>query len=169
MCLKELSYFRAIGSKTARRCATPQPVLTRYKLREIARGLFTAQDCMTWELDAPVPPLPSLEAFPGPKGRYSTILRIIATEHPTVRQLLGRLAAGGGHCTVVGTPEQIADQMEHWFVHEGADGFNLMPPVLPDGLEDFVEQVVPVLQRRGLFRTAYESATLRGHLGLERP
>ena len=58
-------------------------------------GLFTAQDCMSWELDAPVPPLPSLEAFTGPKGRYSTILRIIATEHPTVRQLLGRLAAGG--------------------------------------------------------------------------
>ena len=83
--------------------------------------------------------------------------------------MLGRLAAGGGHCTLVGTPEQIADQMEHWFVHEGADGFNLMPPLLPAGLEDFVEQVVPVLQRRGLFRTAYESATLRGHLGLERP
>jgi FMN-dependent oxidoreductase (nitrilotriacetate monooxygenase family) len=132
-------------------------------------GLFTAQDCMTWELDAPVPPLPSLEAFPGPKGRYSTILRIIATEHPTVRQLVGRLAAGGGHCTVVGTPEQIADHMEHWFVNAGADGFNLMPPLLPEGLEDFVEQVVPVLQRRGLFRTGYESATLRGHLGLDRP
>ena len=96
-------------------------------------GLFTAQDCMSWELDAPVPPLPSLEAFTGPKGRYSTILRIIATEHPTVRQLLGRLAAGGGHWTLVGTPEQIADEMEHWFVQEGADGFNLMPPMLPDG------------------------------------
>jgi len=59
--------------------------------------------------------------------------------------------------------------MEHWFVNEGADGFNLMPPLLPEGLEDFVEQVVPVLQRRGLFRTAYESTTLRGHLGLDRP
>ena len=69
----------------------------------------------------------------------------------------------------MGTPEQIADQMEHWFVNEGADGFNLMPPLLPDGLEDFVEQVVPVLQRRGLFRTEYESDTLRGHLGLDRP
>ncbi len=132
-------------------------------------GLYTAQDCMTWELDAPVPPLPSLDAFTGPKGRYSTILRIIATEHPTVRQLLGRLAAGGGHCTLVGTPEQIADQMEHWFFNEGADGFNLMPPLLPDGIEDFVEQVVPVLQRRGLFRTEYDSYTLRGHLGLDRP
>lgn len=132
-------------------------------------GLFTAQNCMTWELDAPVPPLPSLEAFTGPKGRYSTILRILETEHPTVRQLLGRLAAGGGHCTLLGTPEQIADHMEHWFFNEGADGFNLMPPLLPDGIEDFVEQVVPVLQHRGLFRTAYESDTLRGHLGLDRP
>ena len=54
-------------------------------------------------------------------------------------------------------------------VNEGADGLNLMPPLLPDGMEDFVEQVVPALQRRGLFRTAYESATLGGHLGLERP
>lgn len=132
-------------------------------------GLYIAQDCMNWELDAPVPPLPSLDAFTGPKGRYSTILRIIETEQPTVRQLLGRLAAGGGHCTVVGTPEQIADQMVHWFFNEGADGFNLMPPSLPDGLEDFVELVVPILQRRGLFRREYQSNTLRGHLGLDRP
>jgi FMN-dependent oxidoreductase (nitrilotriacetate monooxygenase family) len=141
------------------------PVAT--SLRQL--GLFTQQNCMTWELDAPVPPLPPLDAFSGPKGRYSTILRIIETEHPTVRQLLGRLAAGGGHCTLVGTPEEIADQMAHWFFNEGADGFNLMPPLLPDGLDDFVEQVVPVLQRRGLFRTEYDSNTLRGHLGLDRP
>ena len=58
--------------------------------------------------------------------------------------------------------------MAHWFVNEGADGFNLMPPLLPDGLEDLVEQVVPVLQRRGLFRTEYDSATLRG-IWLDRP
>jgi FMN-dependent oxidoreductase (nitrilotriacetate monooxygenase family) len=132
-------------------------------------GLYTGQDCMRWELDALVPPLPPLEAFSGPKGRYGTILRIIETERPTVRQLVGRLAAGGGHCTLVGTPAQIADQMEHWFRNEGADGFNLMPPLLPEGLEDFVTQVVPELQRRGLFRTDYASTTLRGHLGLERP
>lgn len=132
-------------------------------------GLFTEQDCMEWELDAPVPPLPPLEEFTGPKGRYSTILRIIETEQPTVRQLLGRLAAGGGHCTMVGTPEQIADQMEHWFLNEGADGFNLMPPSLPGGIEDFIELVVPELQRRGLFRTEYQTNTLRGHLGLAKP
>ncbi|MEI2414730.1 LLM class flavin-dependent oxidoreductase [Orrella sp. JC864] len=132
-------------------------------------GTFIGQDCMDWDLDAPVPSLPPLQAYTGPKGRYGTILRIIETERPTVRQLLGRLAAGGGHCTVVGTPEQIADHMEHWWRNEGADGFNLMPPSLPDGIEDFVEQVVPVLQRRGLFRRDYEGATLREHLGLARP
>ncbi|GAA3698253.1 LLM class flavin-dependent oxidoreductase [Oceanisphaera sediminis] len=130
---------------------------------------YVGQDCSGWELDAPVPALPSLDAFTGPKGRFATILRIIETEQPTVRQLLGRLAAGGGHCTMVGTPESIADRMELWFHHEGADGFNLMPPSLPAGIEDFVDQVVPELQRRGLFRTEYEGSTLRDHLGLTRP
>ncbi|MET3721281.1 MULTISPECIES: LLM class flavin-dependent oxidoreductase [unclassified Arthrobacter] len=132
-------------------------------------GTFVQQDCTGWELDAPVPSLPSAAEFTGPQGRYATILRIIETERPTVRQLLGRLAAGGGHCTMVGTPEQIADQMELWFRSGGADGFNLMPPLLPDSLDEFVDDVVPVLQRRGLFRTRYTASTLRGHLGLDRP
>ena len=95
---------------------------------------FVLQDCSDWSLDAPVPDLPPLQAFAGPKGRYATILRIIQTERPTLRQLLGRLAAGGGHCTMVGTPEQIADQMELWWRKRGADGFNLMPLSLPDGI-----------------------------------
>lgn len=136
-------------------------------LRQLKSFIF--QDCLEWDLDAPVPDLPALEDFTGPKGRYATILRIIETERPTVRQLLGRLAAGGGHCTVVGTPEQIADHMEHWLRNEGADGFNLMPPSLPSSIEDFVDHVIPVLQKRGLFRRDYEHATLRGHLGLARP
>lgn len=130
---------------------------------------FIGRDCSGWDLDAPVPPLPPLEEFTGPKGRYATILRIIETERPTLRELLGRLAAGGGHCMMVGTPEQVADEMERWVVHGGVDGFNLMPPALPAGLDDFVDQVVPVLRERGLFRKRYEHTTLRGHLGLERP
>lgn len=144
-------------------------------------GQFIGQDCMGWELDAPIPALPPLNEFTGPQGRYATILRIIATEQSTaestartnarltVRELLGRLAAGGGHATMVGTPEQIADEMTHWFEHGGADGFNLMPPTLPAGIDDFVDHVVPVLQRRGLFRREYAASTLRGHLGLPRP
>lgn len=140
---------------------------TENSLRQL--GMFIAQDCSDWELDAPVPTLPPLETFTGPKGRYSTILRIIETESPTLRQLLGRLAAGGGHCTMVGTPDVIADQMEYWFCNEGADGFNLMPPALPFSFTDFAEQVIPLLQQRGLFRTEYTGSTLREHLGLARP
>lgn len=136
-------------------------------LRQLS--LFINQDCLDWELDAPVPVLPPLEEFAGPKGRYSTILRIIEAEQPTLRQLLGRLAAGGGHCTMVGTPEAIADKMEHWFCNEGADGFNLMPPALPDSFDDFAEQVIPILQKRGIFRREYTGNTLREHLGLKRP
>lgn len=130
---------------------------------------FIGQDCSDWELDAPVPKLPSLDDFTGPKGRYATILRIIECEKPTLRQLLGRLAAGGGHCTMIGTPESIADEMQRWVERGGADGFNLMPPALPSSIEDFVDHVVPVLQKRGLFRKEYAADTLRGHLGLARP
>ncbi|GAA1346165.1 LLM class flavin-dependent oxidoreductase [Arthrobacter roseus] len=140
---------------------------TDNSLRQL--GQFVGRDCMDWELDAPVPALVPLDEFTGPKGRYATILRIIDAEQPTVRELLGRLAAGGGHCTMVGTPEQIADRITDWFQNDGADGFNLMPPSLPSGIEDFVDHVIPVLQKRGLFRQEYTASTLRGHLGLARP
>ncbi|MDI9929158.1 LLM class flavin-dependent oxidoreductase [Rhodococcus sp. IEGM 1354] len=124
---------------------------------------FAGQDCAAWELDAPVPPLPPAAEFSGPQGRYETILRIIEKDRPTVRELLGTLAAGGGHATMIGTPESIADEMESW-MGRGADGFNLMCPRYPDSLADFVEHVVPILQQRGLFRSEYTSSTLRGHL-----
>ncbi|MCX6489508.1 MAG: LLM class flavin-dependent oxidoreductase [Rhodococcus sp.] len=124
---------------------------------------FTGQDCAAWELDEPVPPLPPAAEFPGPQGRYETILRIVEKDGPTVRELLGTLAAGGGHATMIGTPESIADEMKSW-IGRGADGFNLMCPRYPDSLADFVEHVVPILQQRGLFRSEYTSSTLRGHL-----
>ncbi|MGE4368454.1 MAG: LLM class flavin-dependent oxidoreductase [Burkholderiaceae bacterium] len=136
-------------------------------LRQLS--LYVGQDCSGWSLDEPVPRLPPLDAFTGPKGRYATVLRIIEQERPTVRQLLGRLAAGGGHCTLVGTPGKIADEIERWWRNEGADGFNLMPPALPSGIADFIDYVIPVLQARGLFRKAYQGRTLRDHLGLVRP
>ncbi|WP_032402186.1 LLM class flavin-dependent oxidoreductase [Rhodococcoides fascians] len=124
---------------------------------------FTGQYCAAWELDEPVPPLPPAAEFTGPQGRYETILRIIEKDAPTVRELLGTLAAGGGHATMIGTPESIADEMESW-IGRGADGFNLMCPRYPDSLTDFVDQVVPILQQRSLFRADYTSSTLRGHL-----
>ena len=74
-----------------------------------------------------------------------------------------------GHFQFVGTPEQLADLLELWFNEYACDGFNIMPPILPTGLDDFVDLVVPVLQERGIFRKEYEGSTLRDHLGLERP
>ena len=70
---------------------------------------------------------------------------------------------------MIGTPEIIADQMEEWLCNDGCDGFNVMFPFLPEGLDDFVDRVVPELQRRGIFREAYEGNTLRENLGLPRP
>ncbi|MGO1770085.1 MAG: NtaA/DmoA family FMN-dependent monooxygenase [Microbacterium sp.] len=129
-------------------------------------AFFVGVDTSRWRMDGPVPPLRPLDEFSGPKGRYRTVLRIIERERPTVRELLGHLGAGGGHATFVGTPERIADRIEHWVDAGGADGFNLMPPTLPGGIELFVDQVIPVLQRRGRFRRRYRGRTLRSHLGL---
>ena len=129
-------------------------------------SFFVQQDCSNWNLDEKVPELPPVESFTGPVGRYETILAIIRDKDPTVRELLGYLNAGGGHLTLIGTPEEIVDTMETWLEAGVADGFNLMPPVLPDSLEDFVTMIVPELQRRGLYRTRYTSNTFRGHLQL---
>jgi alkanesulfonate monooxygenase len=87
----------------------------------------------------------------------------------TLREMFQRYAGARGHRTVVGTAEQIVDHMEEWFLGYGVDGFLIQPAWLPGGLDDFVAMVVPELQRRGLFRTAYEGTTLRDHLGLARP
>jgi hypothetical protein len=86
-----------------------------------------------------------------------------------VRQLYEYLAGARGHWVVVGTPQKIADDIQNWFESGAADGFNVMPPVLPESLDTFIDLVIPELQRRGLFRTQYESSTLRGNLGLTRP
>ena len=86
----------------------------------------------------------------------------------TIRQLYQRIVLRG-HWIVRGTAETVADQLEHWFRNGGCDGYNVMPPYLPGGLDDFVDQVIPELQRRGLFRRAYEGKTLRENLGLRRP
>jgi alkanesulfonate monooxygenase len=87
----------------------------------------------------------------------------------TIRQFYLQYAGARGQRTVKGSPQRIADDMEEWFLKEGVDGFLIQPPYLPGGLNDFVDLVVPELQRRGLFRTEYEGRTLRDHLGLPRP
>jgi FMN-dependent oxidoreductase (nitrilotriacetate monooxygenase family) len=118
------------------------------------------------DLDGPLPPTPPTE---GMKSRQA-LIRSIADEHNfTIRQLYQWIASARGHFTIVGTPVQIVDTLQEWFENEGADGFNILPPWLPAGLDDFVELVIPELQRRGLFRTAYEGRTLRENLGLPYP
>ena len=93
----------------------------------------------------------------------------VREQKPTLRQLLAKLAGARGHFAFEGTPEQVADLMNEWITEGVADGFNLMPPVLPEMLDVFIAEVVPILQKRGLFRTQYEGETLRSHLGLARP
>jgi hypothetical protein len=86
-----------------------------------------------------------------------------------LRQLLGYLAGARGHYVMAGTPEQVADLMQDWLADGAADGFNIMPPLLPVQLDVFSAEVIPLLQRRGLFRTEYAGATLREHYGLPWP
>ena len=122
------------------------------------------------DLDAPLPEnIRPVSEFEGNKARYGLTVELARREHLTVRQLLLRLGRGRGHRSVVGTPEQVADTIEEWFLTEAADGFNVMPAVLPSGLEAFVDHVVPILQQRGLFRREYAGATLRDHYGLPVP
>lgn len=113
--------------------------------------------------------LPHEDSIEGAKSRYTLIVDLARREKLTVRQLIGRLGGGRGHRTFSGTPEQVADAIQLWFEKGAADGFNIMPAVLPSGLETFVDHVVPVLRARGLFRTEYTGSTLRDHYGLQRP
>jgi alkanesulfonate monooxygenase SsuD/methylene tetrahydromethanopterin reductase-like flavin-dependent oxidoreductase (luciferase family) len=126
-------------------------------------------DLSGYPVDGPLPELPELKDINGGKSRFLLLKDLAERENLTIRQLYQRIAGARGHREIHGTPEQIADQLEDWFVNEAADGFNIMPPYLPGGLEDFVDLVVPELQRRGLFRTEYTGRTLRDNLGLKRP
>lgn len=135
-----------------------------YSLRQLSQMLGV--DLTAHALDAPLPALPPIEQIQGNKSRYQLVKDLASSESLTVRQLIAKLGGGRGHRTFAGTAEQVADNLELWFAEGAADGFNIMPPYLPGGLEDFVEQVVPILQRRGLFRTDYTATTLRGHYGL---
>jgi FMN-dependent oxidoreductase (nitrilotriacetate monooxygenase family) len=121
------------------------------------------------DLDEPLPEVPFEDDIEGHKSRSTLISNLANGENLTVRQLLGKLGGGRGHRTFTGTPEQLADDLELWFTNGAADGFNIMPPAYPADLETFIDQVVPILRKRGLFRQRYEERTLRGHYGLERP
>ncbi|KYF77336.1 monooxygenase [Sorangium cellulosum] len=139
-----------------------------YAKRQLAQTLRVEPEDL--DLDAELPKdLPSEDQIEGAKSRYTLIVTLARRERLTVRQLIGRLGGGRGHRTFAGTPEQVADAIQHWWEQGAADGFNVMPPVLPSGLAAFVDHVVPILQKRGLFRTQYEGRTLRDRYGLPRP
>ena len=124
-------------------------------------------DLTDYPLDGPIPH--DLQEPNGTKSRFQLVSGIALKENLTLRQLSLRVATARGHWSIYGTPESIVDRLEDWFLHGAADGFNIMPPTLPGGLDDFVALVLPELRRRGLFRTEYEGRTLRDHLGLARP
>jgi alkanesulfonate monooxygenase SsuD/methylene tetrahydromethanopterin reductase-like flavin-dependent oxidoreductase (luciferase family) len=123
-------------------------------------------DLSGYPVDGPVPELPETN---GGKSRQNLLLGLARREKLTIRQLYLRIAGARGHWQVVGTPTHVADVLEERFQNYGADGFNVMSPIKPGGLTDFIELVVPELRRRGLFRSEYEGRTLRENLGLARP
>ncbi|WP_405183079.1 LLM class flavin-dependent oxidoreductase [Nocardia sp. NBC_01377] len=140
-----------------------------YALARLASQLGVEQDALA--LDSPLPwqLLADPDEAGGSQTFYKIALGLARRENLTVRQLLRRLGGGAGHRIVTGTPEQIADAIIDWVDKGIADGFNLMPDVLPGGFDDFVDGVVPILRRRGVFRTEYSGTTLRDHLGLRTP
>ena len=122
-------------------------------------------DVSRFDPDGPLPEIPLTNAGQTSRER---VIALAQRENLTIRQLAQRIGSYGG-LAFVGTPETIADDMEQWLTEEGSDGFNVMFPFLPEGLNDFVDKVVPELQRRGIFRHDYEGKTLRENLGLARP
>ncbi|WP_275092569.1 LLM class flavin-dependent oxidoreductase [Sinomonas gamaensis] len=139
-----------------------------YARIELAKTLRVTPDDLPLDRELPAD-LPDEDEIEGAKSRYTLIVELARRERLTVRELIGRLGGGRGHRTFAGTPEQVADALESWFLAGAADGFNIMPAALPSGLEEFVDHVVPLLQARGLFREEYTGSTLREHYGLARP
>ena len=143
-----------------------QPAYSIAQLKQITGVDFTGH---------PLEAVVSVDAFAdaGPArtvaSRFQLVVDIVKREKPTLRQLIDRLAGARGHYVVVGTPDEIADVIQRWFENGAADGFNVMPPWFRGGFDLFTSQVVPILRRRGLFRSEYTGRTLREHYGLPRP
>ena len=143
-------------------------VLPHISLGQLRRLLGV--DLAGQDLDAPFPRhLVNFDNRESQASRFKLIIDIVDREKPTLRQLIHRLAGARGHWVPVGNPVQIADLIEQWFRSGAADGFNLMPPAFPEGYEVFLDEVLPILRKRGLFREEYAGSTLREHYGLDRP
>lgn len=163
--------FPVIG-RTEEEADANKKFLEKIIPEEAGVALLSSQlsvDLSRYPVDGPLPDLPELEQVNGGKSRFKLVKDLAERENLTIRQLYQRIAGARGHREIKGTPEQIADQMQEWFENGAADGFNVMPPYLPGGLDDFVDLVIPELQKRGLFRKEYTGSTLRENLGLKRP
>jgi FMN-dependent oxidoreductase (nitrilotriacetate monooxygenase family) len=139
--------------------------LVHYDSAIASLSIALGHDVSGFDPDGPLPAIPESNAS---KSGRERVIELAKRDNLTVRQLAQRVGGFSG-LAFVGTPVMIADQMEEWFLTEACDGFNVMFPYLPGGLDDFVDRVVPELQRRGLFRREYEGVTLRENLGLPRP
>jgi alkanesulfonate monooxygenase SsuD/methylene tetrahydromethanopterin reductase-like flavin-dependent oxidoreductase (luciferase family) len=139
--------------------------LVHYDSGIASLSIALGHDASGFDPDGPLPDIPASNASQSARDRTVEVAR---RDNLTVRQLAQRAGSFSG-LAMVGTAAMIADQMEQWLAEEGSDGFNIMFPFLPAGLDDFVDKVVPELQRRGVFRREYEGKTLRENLGLPRP
>jgi N-acetyl-S-(2-succino)cysteine monooxygenase len=163
--------FPVIG-QTEKEAEEKKQYLVELIPEEVGVGLLSALisfDLSGYPVDKPLPDLPDIKDINGAKTRFQLVKDLGDREGLTIRQLYQRVAGARGHREIKGTPIQIADQLQEWFENGAADGFNIMPPYLPGGLDDFVNLVIPELQDRGLFREEYTGQTLRDHLGLSRP
>jgi FMN-dependent oxidoreductase (nitrilotriacetate monooxygenase family) len=187
-----LAFYKALKAQVASFGRTPgevlvmpgvMPVVGRSEAEaqatfaELNRNIDTAQaftvlserlgmDMRPYPMDGPVPTPPETEHL---KSRAALLMEMARRDRLTLRELYYRVAAARGHLLLVGTPVQIADVLERWFKSGAADGFNVMPPFFPGQFDVFADQVVPILQQRGVFRADYSGTTLRDHLGLARP
>ncbi len=139
--------------------------LVHYDSGLASLSIALGHDASKFDPDGPLPEMPESNAS---KSGQQRVIEMAKRENLTVRQLAQRLGGYAG-LAMVGTPKMIADTMEEWLTGGGSDGFNVLFSHVPGGLDDFVDKVVPELQRRGIFRTEYEGTTLRENLGLPRP
>ncbi len=171
--LKVMPGLNAIVGRTAKEAEEKHRFLQSKIHPDVGLELLSNQldnmDLSEYDLDGPLPEIPNHVAALAGQTSMRNIVRWSKEEGLTIRQIYERFAGARGQRTLIGSPVEIADDMEKWFRGYGVDGFLVHPAYLPGGLDDFVELVIPELQNRGLFRSEYEGATLRENLGLARP
>ena len=168
--LKIMAGFNPVIGGTASEAEAKHQLLQSKIHPEVGLELLSAAvggfDLSGYPLDGPLPDIPESK---GSKGHFKQVMDMARIEGLTIRQIYMRYAGARGNRTVMGTSQNIADEMEEWFLKEAVDGFLIQPSYLPGGLDEFVATVIPELQRRGIFRSSYSGRTLRDNLGLPKP